>query len=510
MWLVLVLAGCGQSTQNPENLTLLAGSELEDLKPFLPTIEQAAKVKLTVRYGGTLGIAEQIDQGEPADLAWLSQSKYISLLDKAGKRIVAQEKIMLSPVVLGVKESLARRFGWIDHPEVTWRDIADQSASGELRYAMTDPASSNTGFSALLGVAAAFSGSADALSPESVDHSALTRFFQGQRLTAGSSGWLVDAYLQSELQLDGLINYESVLMQLNASQRLREKLVLIYPKEGIITADYPLMLLNPAQRPAYERLVTYLKSPEFQQWVMQNTQRRPAIPQVHLGVEFPKNVLVELPFPSTRDTVDRILMAYLDRYRRPSHVFFVLDLSGSMSGLRLTMLQEALNNLTGLDASLTGRFARFRSREEITMIPFDGRVREDRTFTIGNPDPHSPEMVQIREFINGLEANGATALYDAVSAAYRKAADSISRDPERFYSVVLMSDGERNGGISGDEFAAFYNTLPANVQSVKTFTILFGDASPKEMEGLSQLTQGRVFDGRKSLTQAFKTIRGYQ
>ena len=62
-----------------------------------------------------------------------------------------------------------------------------------------------------------------------------------------------------------MINYELVLLGLNESKELKEPLVLIYPQEGIITADYPLMLLDSAKRQAYDRLVEFIRSPEFQE-----------------------------------------------------------------------------------------------------------------------------------------------------------------------------------------------------------------------------------------------------
>ena len=40
-------------------------------------------------------------------------------------------------------------------------------------------------------------------------------------------------------QIDGIFNYESVLLTLNEHPQLREKLCLVYPREGTITADYP-------------------------------------------------------------------------------------------------------------------------------------------------------------------------------------------------------------------------------------------------------------------------------
>jgi Ca-activated chloride channel family protein len=185
---------------------------------------------------------------------------------------------------------------------------------------MTNPAASNSGFSALVGVAAAFAGTGDALRAGDIDERGLTDFFKGQTLTAGSSGWLAEAFVADQGRLDGLINYESVLLGLNASGRLREPLELVYPRDGIITADYPLLLLlDRAKRDPYDKLVAYLRSPEVQRQLMTATVRRPVVPEVAPDRRFPDRVLVELPFPASLGVVDGLLFAYLNRIRRPAH-----------------------------------------------------------------------------------------------------------------------------------------------------------------------------------------------
>lgn len=84
-------------------------------------------------------------------------------------------------------------------------------------------------------------------------------------------------------------------------------------------------------------------------------------------------------------------------------------------------------------------------------------------------------------------------------------------DSERYYSIVLMSDGRSNTGISQRQFRAHYADLPPEVQQVKTFTVLFGDADREEMARIAELTGGRMFDAKSdSLSQIFKEIRGYQ
>src|SRR5262245_52327689 len=171
---------------------------------------------------------------------------------------------MLSPVILGVKKSVADKFGWTDNPNVTWKDIQAKSADGSFKFAMTNPAASNSGFVALIGVASALSGSSDSIDTGNIDTDALRAFFKGQALTAGSSGFLADSYVRDQDAVDGIVNYESILMSLNEGGKLKEPLSLVYPSEGIVTADYPFMLLNADKRAAYDMVTEYLRSPDVQ------------------------------------------------------------------------------------------------------------------------------------------------------------------------------------------------------------------------------------------------------
>ena len=501
------LLGCRETTQT---LTVMAGSELENLEPMFPDIERATGVALVMDYTGTLDGVDRLADGEEVDLAWFSHAKYLTLVDQ--ERIVAQEKIMLSPVVMGVKASLARAWGWADNPELTWREIAAKAESGELRYAMTNPASSNSGFTALMGVVAALSGTdAVTVGVSDANREAVQGFFRGQALTSGSSGWLADAYVREQERLNGIVNYESVLMELSASGDLREPLVLLYPKEGIVTADYPLLLLNAEKREAYDKLVAYLRSPEVQERLMTDTLRRPAVPQVPLSDAFPKTILVELPFPGSREVVDSILYAYLNEVRVPSHAFFVLDVSGSMAGERLAQLQNAFGNLTGLDDTLTGQFARFSDRERLTLVTFSSGVTDVQEFTLEEGAARGAQVEAIRAYVDRLYADGGTAIFSALQEAYALAEAAHQDDPDRYYSVVLMSDGENNEGVTEDAFLEFYRSRPEAARTIKTFPILFGEADESSLKTVAETTGGRLFDGRgESLSAVFKQIRGYQ
>ncbi|MCB1821974.1 MAG: VWA domain-containing protein, partial [Candidatus Competibacteraceae bacterium] len=368
-----------------------------------------------------------------------------------------------------------------------------------------------TGFTALIGLASAFSGRGEALQPEAIDAVALKSFFTGQALTAGSSGWLAERYVQEQDRLDGMINYESVLLGLNAGGQLREKLTLVYPREGIVTADYPLMLLNPAQRTAYQTVVDYLRQPDIQRRIMEQTLRRPAVAAVPPDGRFPDRLLVEAPFPGNRDVIDRLLFAYLDEQRRPGHALFVLDVSGSMKGEGIEQLKTALLNLAGADQSLSGRFARFRGRERITFLPFSSNVLPAQNFQVGDTATEGSDMRAIRQAVTALQVGGKTALFSALQRAYEIGGQAQVTEPNRYYSIVLMSDGQSNQGLSEAEFLQWHRNLPASTQNIRVFPVLFAEADDASMKRLAEATGGRVFDGRsESLSQVFKAIRGYQ
>jgi Ca-activated chloride channel family protein len=511
--LVLTLSGCSSTPaeDTSHTLTVLAGSELKDLVALLPDIQKNTGYQLKLNYTGSLDGAQAIVGGDKSDLAWFSSGHYLTLLQGKTGRIISQQPVMLSPVVIGVKHTVAQSLGWSGSTSVTWADIASAAKAGNFHFAMTNPAASNSGFVALVGVASAFAGGGASLDSGSINVAKLKDFFSGQVLTAGSSGFLADSYVRQQDRLDGLINYESVLLELNAGGKLHQTLDLIYPKDGIITANYPLMLLNSAKRDGYDKVIAYLRSAQVQQRIMTSTDRRPAIPEVKPDSRFTSQLLVELPFPSSLTVIDNLIFAYLDQIRPPAHTYFVLDISGSMSGDRLNSVKKTFDNLTGADQTITGRFARLRAREEITIIPFNGSVVADQTFTINDVSADSPDLAAVRSYVDHLQANDGTAIFDALVRAYVDAARAKATEPDRFYSIVLMTDGENNQGRDAAGFRSYYSSQPDSVKAIPTFAIIFGEASPQELTNIATLTGGQTFDSRNvSLPSVFKVIRGYQ
>lgn len=495
-----------ESSATFDGLTILAGSELKDLEFLKEEMEEAAGIDIRWQYSGTLDMVDAISAPTPeADLVWAASGKYLSLA--APGKVKASEKIMLSPVILGVKQSTAKSLGW-SQKSPTWGEVAEAVKAGKFRYGMTNPTASNSGFCAVVGVAAALSGKTDGLTPADIPVAPLKDFFSGQKLVSGSSGWLADAYVKDASQLDGLINYESVILSLNQAGTLQEPLTPVYPMEGIITSDYPLMLVNPEQRAAYDKLVAFLKTDAVQERLMRETHRRPVVASVPPAAEFGQALLIELPFPGSLETLDALLIAYQDDLRRPGHAYFVLDTSGSMNGDRIQALREGLSTLTGEGGG--SRFARFNLREKVSLIPFANRLKTGLDLDFGSGDAFVTAKGQYTGFVGSLNADGGTAIYDALLEAFRQAAEDQRREPERYYSIVLMTDGQNTDGRDFADFQREWQQL-GDVKSVRVFPVLFGDSDVDEMKAVAEMTGGKTFDGRReSLAKVFKEIRGYQ
>ncbi|MET7399408.1 VWA domain-containing protein [Dactylosporangium sp. NPDC005572] len=499
-------------------LRVLAGSELADLQPILDAAAAATGVTVKLSTTGTLEGVETVVNGTAAqqyDAIWFASNRYLQLHPGAGDKIGTATKVATSPVVLGLRRSVAQQLGWAEH-RPTWSEIAVAAGEHRFSYGMTNPASSNSGFSALVGVAAALAGTGAALTAEQIAPLTprLRAFFAGQNLTAGSSGWLADAFLKQQQEgkpVDGLVNYESVILSLNASGKLAEPMTVVYPSDGVVSADYPLTLLSgvPEQvKDNYAAVADYLRRPSVQKEIMARTWRRPAVPTVKVTEQFGPagGSLPELPFPGKLEAANALIGAFGDSLRKPARTIYVLDVSGSMKGERIAGLKAALTGLTGADTSLAGQFTRFNGREQVLMIPFSTKPGQTRRFDVPEGDVQ-PTLDQIRAYAGGLAPGGDTAIYDALLAAYAQAAPLIAAEPDRFTSIVLLTDGERTVGA---DLAAFQARLP-QLPKIPVFTILFGEGNVAEMQQVATLTGGRSFDARTgALPAAFKEIRGYQ
>ncbi|GAA2833292.1 substrate-binding domain-containing protein [Kitasatospora aburaviensis] len=502
-------------------LRVLAGSELQDMAPVLEEAQKATGVTVQFAWTGSLDGAEAVSSGRADgkyDAIWFPSNHYLRLDEGAKAKLLSETPVMVSPVAVGVRASTLGELGWGDGSKVTWAQLADAASNGRLAYGMSDPSRSNSGFSALVAVASALSGADAALTEADVQKAtpALKQFFTGQKLTSGSSGWLAQAYTRAERgRVGALVNYESVLLSLNKTLPADQQLTVVRPVDGVVSANYPLTLLGSSaqrERDAFQKLTAYLLKDDVQKRISELTLRRPVAAGAAAAPALPGDRRRELPFPGSRAVADGLLASYQNELRRPSRTVYVLDTSGSMAGDRLASLKRALGGLTGADDTRGVR--RFRDREEVTLISFASKVKSTRTHTVppsgSRPGPQQ-ELSAINADVQQLSADGGTAVYSSLQEAYRVIErQQAAAGDDRFTSIVLMTDGESNEGATDKDFRAFYDGLPSAQKAVPVFPILFGDAAKGQLQGIAELTGGKLFDGTGSLDGAFEEIRGYQ
>lgn len=504
-------ATAAKLTTAAADLRILAGSELKELEPDILTAAHAAGVSIGLTYVGTLEMVDRVNAGGPVDAILPPNGAYPSLA--LARKPVAKEKLFYSRVALGVKESKARELGW-DRSTPSWSDVTQAVRDGKLAYAMANPTSSNTGMSALFAVASSSAKKTEDLAASEVDRGALKDFLAGQKLTAGSSGWLGDAYIAEQDRLDALINYEAVVLRLNERPELHEKLALIYPRDGVISADYPLMLLDPGKKALYDRLVAALKAPAFQSNALERAYLRPSDPTARHSPRLSDGVVAELSFPNNLQVIDSVLAAYQAELRRPATSIYLLDVSGSMRGARIAAVKHALELLTGVegDRGTAARYARFQNREHVMLIPFASSPWKAMRFNFENDARKAQTEGELRDFVDNLRAGGGTAIYSTLDLAYDLAYQELARYPGRVVTVVLLTDGKSNNGLPYEEFRQRWSGKSAGgADPIRTFPILFGEASSAELDEIARSSGGRSFDGRNAdLRDVFREIRGYQ
>src|SRR5262249_25473956 len=156
-----------------------------------------------------------------------------------------------------------------------------------------------------------------------------------------------------------------------------------------------------------------------------------------LAKALPANSVAELTFPNNLAVIDAVLTAYQGELRRPATSIYLLDTSGSMKGERLSGLKKALEYLTGAQGGGTlARLAQFQSRERVIFPPFASDPGDPTRVEFAAAGDHAAEFATIHSFVNGLNADGGTAIFSSLERAYALAREELVRDPDRLVTVV--------------------------------------------------------------------------
>ena len=492
-----------------QTLRIVSGSENKELEPILEEYADEEDIRIEMSYKGSLDIMRLLEEEDISyDAVWPASSLWLTVGD-IDHRIKHAESISITPVVFGIRKSLAEELGFVGR-EVSVRDILSAIEAGKLKFCMTSATQSNSGASAYIGFLYALLGNPEMITMEDLQSEELKTQVQellyGVDRSSGSSDWLNDMFLEGDF--DAMVNYECLMIQTNEvlEDRGEEPLYVVYPYDGLSLADSPLGYVDQGEEEKEELflgLQEYLLSEETQDAIQRTgrrtgytgiSERNREIFREEWGLQ-PDRVLSPIRMPET-EVLFECLNLYQTELRKPSLSVYCLDYSGSMSGRGNRQLVEAMEQLL-IQENAAKNFLQASQDEVNILIPFNSEPI-DVFMAAGNGSELEGLYERVEEQTPGGGTNMYSAIVEGLDLLY--SFDLSDYTP----AIILLTDGQSGGSI--DDIEPYYSDLGV---SIPIFSIMFGDADESQLEELAEYSNALVFDGRENLTEAFRSVKGY-
>ncbi|MCB1004293.1 MAG: substrate-binding domain-containing protein, partial [Acidimicrobiales bacterium] len=447
-------------------------------------------------------------------------------------------------LVIAMPEPMAEALGYPDEP-VGWADVLRLSRDpegwaafghpewGPFRLGKTNPNFSTSGLSALIAQAYANTGKTEGLTIEDLDQpdvaqaardveSAVVHYgdttltFLNNMYRADQRGNALTYASAIAVEEKSVIDYntgnpDGVLDPGEEPRPPRVPLVAIYPEEGTLYSDNPLITLDAewvseAEQDAAARFIEFVQQPENQERVLA-FGFRPGNPDVALAEPIVADNGVDPDQPQTLLEVPEpeVMVALLDKWdrqRKGARVILLMDVSGSMGDTATTETRE-----TKLDLARRAAIEAlddFAEQDEVGLRVFSTDLGPSGTAEFVDVVPVGPiadQRDQLAAAIDDLVPTNGTPLYSATQVAYEDAVEAF--DPDRINAVVLLSDGVNDDGDTTDDDEQL-DALLASLQSdsegqlsspVRVFPIAYGaDADLSTLRRIAEASTAAVYD----------------
>lgn len=499
-----------QATSKNSTFKLISSTENKDLDKVLKDFAKSKNIDLEIDYAGTIDIMQKLNSGEQYNGVWFSNSIWLYMLDSNKIKISNSKSTSINPVVFGITKEKAKELDFVDR-EIYTKDIVEAIKNGKLKFSMSNPTQTNTGATAYLGLLMTLAGNPEVLQESNLEDenlkAELTALFSGLERSSGSEDFLEELFLKGNYE--AVVTYEFSIINMNKKlvAEGKEPLYIVYPIDGVSISDSPIAYIKQDSgnnEEFFKELQGYILSNEGQQILASKGRRTwyggtkkdvdQAVFNKEWGIDTTKYI-VPIKFPNT-EIIKEALGIYQSELRKPVHTVFCLDYSGSMSGDGYNQLKEAMEYIL-TEEKASNDMLQFTSKDKISVIPFNGYILGKWHTDDGS------NTKELLDNISNLRPSGATNIYETAEEAIELLKDE---DMEKYnVSVILMTDGMSNVG-NFRSFSKYYKYLN---KDIPVYSIMFGDAYENELEDIADLTNAKVFDGKKDLLKAFKEVRGY-
>jgi len=457
-------------------------------------------------------LAGQFDALCPDSSVWLAQLEAGWQERYGSDRSIVGEttRFAVSPVVIAMWEGVARSMGYPEEA-IGWADLLS-AARTNPDFKWSHPSTSSA--SGLLATLATFYAGAgktrgltvdDATAEQTLEYVAAlekTVRYYGE----GELAVIQQVQEKGRAYLDAFVVQEQLLVQFN--QQRSEQLVAIYPVEGTMWKDHPLVLLErpdttAEQRQAFRGFSEFLLTTDAQMLVLEKGYRptdlsisldSPSSPITPDNGVDPSQPETTLQIPSA--AVIEVVRDVWQYTKRKTNVYLVADISGSMQGEKLEQAREAFLTFLGLIKA---------EDERVGLITFSSGVSEE----VPLADLATNRAV-LRSAITELSAGGDTALLDAVALGYQSLQEL--RDSERINAIVVMTDGkENNSRLRLGELTAELRRGSQGGLPVVVFCVAYGsDADMETLEEIADAAGGQTRRGSpETIQQLYKLLSTY-
>jgi Ca-activated chloride channel family protein len=451
----------------------------------------------------------------------------------------AAKSFMLTPLVIAMPKPMAEALGWPNTP-IGFSDVLTLAQDpsgwagkghpewGPFRFGKTNPNFSTSGLAQTIAQYYAATGKTKDLTLEDLARPDVEAYARGVESAVVHYGDTTLTFMNNLYRSDrrgspfgyasavaveekSVVDYNSgnpdgILDPGEKPRKPRVPLVAIYPKEGTLFSDNPLIVLDAPwvskdQAAAARKFATFVTEAKNQRRVLQ-FGFRPGNPAVSIGKPITAANGLDPKQPQTTLEVPKppVLAGVIDEWnqvRKKARVLLVVDVSGSMGDEG-----DPRTGDTKLDLAKKAAVAalgQFQPDDEVGLRVFSTDISNAEPTDYKDLVPIGPMSANRPELearIRSLEPTQGTPLYTVTQDSYTAMLDQF--DPSRINAVVLLTDGrnedDRNNDLDGLLKFLRGRNEGESTTPVRVFPIAYGaDADQATLKRIAEATNAAAY-----------------